>query len=124
MAYSVDLRQRVVDAVKKAEKSKDEIARLFSLSVPTINRWLKRKTLKADKPGPTGSRAIDPEKLKEEVAANPDAYLDELAQTLGTSSSTVSYTLKKLNITRKKNHAIRRKRPGKAQDISAGSGSA
>ena len=29
-------------------------------------------------------------------------YIDELAQTLSTSSSTISYTLKKLNITRKK----------------------
>ena len=39
-AYSVDLRRRIVDAVA-AGRSKSDVAQLFSVSVPTINRYLR-----------------------------------------------------------------------------------
>lgn len=47
-------------------------------------------------------RKIDPEKLKEYVRANPDAYLREIADVFNCSSTAVRKSLKKLNITRKK----------------------
>jgi excisionase family DNA binding protein len=108
VAYSLDLRERVVEAVRKAEQSKEEVSRLFTVSISTINRWLKRKELAADKPGPTNSHRIDRASLKELVAKEPDCYLDEYAEKLGSKRSTVAYNLKVLRLTRKKNHTIRR----------------
>jgi putative transposase len=110
VAYSLDLRQRVVDAAKEREQSKEEIAERFLVSVPTINRWLRREHLKADKPGPTTSHTINREQLRELVSKEPDCYLDEYAEKLGSKRSTVAYNLKVMQITRKKNHAIRGKK--------------
>jgi predicted transcriptional regulator len=70
------------------------------------------------------SQTIDAEELKAEVVviANPDAYLDEYADSLGSKRSTIAYNLKKLKISRKKNHAVRRTRRGKTQEIQGGTG--
>jgi transposase len=73
-----------------------------------VKRWLKRETLRPDKPGPTKSRTINADQLKQAVQNKPDAYLDEYAQQLHSKKSTIHYNLKKLGISRKKNHAIRR----------------
>jgi transposase len=108
MAYSLDLRQRVVNAVLKAEQTKEEIARIFSVSIPTMNRWLKRDHLAADKPGPTNAHTINRDELKKLVANEPDCYLEEYAEKLGSKRSTVAYNLKVLKLTRKKNHSVRR----------------
>lgn len=108
MAYSLDLRERVVEGIRKGEQTKEEIARVFTVSIPTINRWLKREHLVADKPGPTNSHKINREALKELVANEPDCYLDEYAEKLGSKRSTVAYNLKVLRLTRKKNHPLRR----------------
>jgi transposase len=110
VAYSLDLRQRVVEAVRKAKQTKEEIAQLFTVSIPTINRWLKREHLAADKPGPTHSHKINRDSLKELVANEPDCYLDEYAEKLGSKRSTVAYNLKVLQLTRKKNHTLRREK--------------
>src|SRR3712207_3775571 len=40
--YSKDLRLRVLSAVD-AGKPREEVAKTFSVSVPTIKRWLKRR---------------------------------------------------------------------------------
>jgi transposase len=40
--YSKDLRTRVLAAVDRGE-SREEVARTFSVSVPTIKRWLRRR---------------------------------------------------------------------------------
>lgn len=122
MAYSLDLRQRVVDAARKAEQTKDEIAERFLVSVPSINRWLKRAHLESDKPGPTTSHKINRQQLKELVVKEPDCYLDEYAEMLGSKRSTVAYNLKVLKMTRKKNHAVRGKKRGSAPRILAGTG--
>jgi transposase len=108
MAYSLDFRELAIRLVKEDGEIPKIVALQLKVGINTVRRWLKRETLAARKPGPTKSRVIDPERLKAEIAAHPDAYVDELAKTLGTSTSTISYTLKKLNITRKKNHAVRR----------------
>ncbi len=106
MLCSVDLRQRAVDMVKEG-KTQAEAAERFQVSVSSLKRWLKRETLAPDKPGPKQSRTIDSERLRELVERNPDAYLDEYAEMLNSNKSTVSYNLRKLGISRKKNHAIR-----------------
>ena len=117
MTYSLDFRELAVRLVREDGDIPKVVAQQLKVGINTVRRWLKRETLAAHKPGPTTSRVIDPERLKAAIAAHPDAYIDELAQTLSTSSSTISYTLKKLNITRKKNHAVRRAKSRKPQPI-------
>jgi len=119
VSYSLDLRERVVEAVREGEGTQEEIAKRFKISVSSLKRWLSRKHLAADKPGPIAPR-LDIEALKKVVQDKPDLYLDEYAKLLKTSSSTVSYNLLKLGIRRKKNHTIQRAKRRKAQNISAG----
>ena len=119
MSYSLDLRERAVEAVREGEGTQEEIAKRFKISVSSLKRWLKREHLEADKPGPLAPR-LDLEALKKVLQDKPDAYLDEVAQLLNTSSSTVSYNLLKLGIRRKKNHTIPRAKRRKAQNISTG----
>lgn len=120
MLCSVDLRQRVVDTYRLEGKTQAEMAERFQVSVSSLKRWLKRETLKPDKPGPKQSRTIDSKHLEELVKNNPDAYLDEYAKMLDSNKSTVSYNLLKLGISRKKNHTLQRTKPREAQNISAG----
>ena len=57
MAYSMDLRQRVVAAVEAGE-SMWSVARRFSVAHPTVRDWrdrARRGRLAADKPGPRGA---------------------------------------------------------------------
>jgi transposase len=119
LSYSLDLRERAVEAAQEGEGTQEEIAKRFKISVSSLKRWLKRKHLQADKPGPVGPR-LDLEALKQVVQDKPDLYLDEYAKLLNTSSSTVSYNLLKMDIRRKKNHTIQRKKRRGAQNISAG----
>ena len=119
MSYSLDLRERAVTSVREGEGTQEEVAKRFKISVSSLKRWLNREHLEAAKPGPRSSR-LDTEALKKVVQDRPDAYLDEYAQLLNTSSSTVSYNLLKLGIRRKKNHTVQRAKRRKAQSISAG----
>lgn len=120
MAYSLDLRQRVVNAIRNDKQSKEEVAERFLVSVSSINRWLCREHLNADKPGPITSHKINRIELKALVEREPDCYLDEYAEMLGSKRSTIAYNLKVMRITRKKNHVIRRTKRGRAHQISAG----
>jgi transposase len=119
MSYSLDLRERVVAAIKEEKLKQGEAAKRFKVSVSSIKRWLTRDCLKADKPGPLGPR-LDIDALKKVVEDKPDAYLDEYAQLLNTSSSTISYNLLKQGISRKKKHTIQRTKRRKAHKIQAG----
>jgi transposase len=105
MAYSLDLRQRVISAIEKGH-SKKATAERYNVSRGTVQNWSKRIVLQADKAGPKQPWRLNPERLRAEVEATPDAYLDELAETLGVSRSTVGYGLKRLQVTRKKNHTL------------------
>ena len=74
MSYSLDLRERVVAAVREGEGTQKEVAKRFKVGVSTLKRWLSRECLEADKPGPRGPR-LDTEALKAVVKDKPDAYL-------------------------------------------------
>ena len=111
IAYSMDLRQRVIDACDEGVDTHAEIAERFSVSESWIRRLLQRRR-------DTGSIAPRPHKggqtpaydeqaatrLAEAVAARPDATLVELAQTCGVACSTsaTDRALRRQNITRKK----------------------
>jgi len=113
MAYSVDLRERVVAFVRNGG-SKTQATKVFKVSRGTVYDWLSlpEDKLEPEKTGPKGSWKLDCEALKKSVAEKPDAYLEELAQERGVHISTVWYGLEKMKITRKKNDALRRTKRG------------
>lgn len=111
IAYSMDLRQRVVDACDEGVDTRAEIAERFAVSESWIRRLLQRRR-------DTGSIAPRPHKggrtpaydveaaarLAQAVATRPDATLVELAQTSGVACSTsaTDRALRRQKITRKK----------------------
>jgi len=107
--YSMDLRQRVAQAVDQREGSLRHLARRFCVSLSFITRLLALRCQ-------TGSLVPRPhhggpppllgpeglQRLRQLLHAQPDAILDELAQPLGCSRMTVWRALRKAKITRKK----------------------
>ncbi len=107
MRYSIDLRKRVLDFVE-AGGSKAEAFRRFSVSRTIIYKWLNASSPFAyQKPGPRGSRVLDPDALKKHVSDFPDQTLSERACHFGVSPFCIWYRLQKLRYTRKKHSAIR-----------------
>jgi transposase len=84
-AYSEDLRTRVVAAVDQGVP-RDEVARLFQVSAPTIKRWLRLRR----ETGQLGARAIPGPparkmdalraELPAQIKTHPDATLEELCR--------------------------------------------
>src|SRR5918995_7008511 len=83
--YSKDLRLRVLSAVD-AGTPREEVAKTFSVSMPTIKRWLRRRKETGDVepqpiPGrPSRKRAMLKEWLSKHLKANDDLTLDEHRQ--------------------------------------------
>jgi transposase len=108
--YSLDLRQRVAQAIDNREGSLRQLARRFFVSLSFVVRLLRlrRQTDSvAPRPHRGGRRpAIDGpdlERLRQLVADQPDATLPELAGRLGKGSRmAVLRALRRLRITRKK----------------------
>lgn len=110
--YSLDLRERIVKAVKEGT-SVSQAARRFGVSRWSANRYLKRDEigkLAATKP-PGQSKQLDEaalKKLKAEVKKHKDwtleRYAEALKQTTGLSlkKSAIGKYFKYLGITRKK----------------------
>lgn len=106
MAYSLDLRERVVEFVEKGG-SRVEAAARFKVSLWCVKDWLKRKNnLKPEKPGPQDSWKLNRHTLKIAIENKPDATLDELAQEMGTGRTAIWHALKQMKISRKKNVAV------------------
>ena len=114
-AYSLDLRQRIVDAVERKDKTKREIAKLFGVHESFIYKLLRQKRqLDHLAPLPHGGGAMakltqaHAVKLAKLVALTPDATLDELRQQmkkkarLDISTSTICRGLQALGLPRKK----------------------
>ena len=114
--YSIDLRQKIIDSYENKEGSIRQLAKRFKVSPDCVRRLLKRfyregtiepKRHAGGKAAKLQSRHL--EVLKNLVVEDNDATLVELAQRLETrtsvqvSSSTISRSIKKLNLTRKKN---------------------
>ncbi len=80
--YSKDLRLRALAAVD-AGKPREEVAKTFSVSVPSIKRWLKRRRETGDVkpravPGrPPRKGAMLERWLPKQLEANPDLTLEE-----------------------------------------------
>jgi transposase len=109
--YSHDLRQRVLDTVRRREGSLRQIARRFLVSVSFVTRLLRtHRTTGSLEPKPHGggNPAVltpeDLERLREVIRQQPDATLEECRQRLGASCSlmTICRALDKLGLPRKK----------------------
>src|SRR6478752_6878623 len=109
--YSQDLRQRIVDTVQRGEGTVRQIAERFLVSVAFVTRLLQlHRSSGSVEPRPHGggNPAVltpeDLERLREFIAKQPDATLQECAAHLGTACSlaTISRALKKLGLPRKR----------------------
>jgi len=109
--YSQDLRQRILDTVRRGDGSVREIARRFLVSVSFVTRLLQlHRTTGSVEPRPHGGgnpAALGPEdleRLRELIRQQPDATLEECRQRLGISCSTmtISRALCELGLPRKK----------------------
>ena len=81
-AYSKDLRLKALDAIDRG-MPREEVARIFGISVPSIKRWLRRRRESGDVepspiPGPpAGKGALVEGWLPGQLEDNPDLTLAE-----------------------------------------------
>jgi transposase len=117
IAYSRDLRERVLAAVDAAEGTQQEIARRFRVSARWIRKMLAlraRTGSVAPKPKSGGRKLLiqgaTADALKEAIHKSPDATLEELRQATGFNGClmTVWRAIERLKITRKKSRYGRR----------------
>ncbi len=112
--YSIDLRQRVLEAYESGKGTQKEIAEFFCVSLSWVesllSRWRQTGSV-LPKPHGGGRQAKITgkklERLKTLVEENPDATLEELRRKCRTKGSIMSVfrALKRLGITRKKSHS-------------------
>jgi transposase len=109
--YSQDLRQRIVDSVRRRDGTIGQIAERFLVSISFVTRLLQlhRSTGSVEpRPHGGGNPALlgpeDLERLRELIRRRPDATLEECRSHLGASCSamTISRALSKLGLPRKK----------------------
>jgi transposase len=112
--YPQELRVRVVAAVEQGEHSIPEIARLYNVGVTFVKKMLRLHRAGDDLAPRHGGGAkpslTEPERalLREAIAAQPDASLEELQQSLvekravSVSLATISRALQELGLPRKK----------------------
>jgi transposase len=124
-AYSIDLRQRIVDAFKKAEGTAQEVAKRFGVTRKTVYNYLnlERETgslaprphgggpePKLDEAGVQEVRAVLQEKNDRTLAEVADALDARLK--VRVSLSTVQRVVDRLGLTRKKKRSARASRSG------------
>lgn len=110
MAYSNDLRKRVIEYVLSGGR-KTDAAKRFDVHRQTVQKWIRNYKLNAKIPvakktGPKSSRKLSEKKLLQVISTQPDATLKELALEFSVHYSTIFYALKKLGISRKKNMGL------------------
>lgn len=111
MAYSVDLRQGVVQYVEEGNTKKSAV-KLFNVSLSTIQSWIRLKqetgALKC-RPYTGGARA-KVSQAEAYIKANPSQTLHEIGAHFGLTHGWAEYNLKKYGYVHKKNIKIHRKR--------------
>lgn len=105
MAYSVDLRKRVVEFVLSGG-SKAEASRRYQISLWCVNDWCSRTSLEPTT-SPGRPRKMDWCTLKIDIQKNPDKLLRERAQEFGVWTNAIWYACGQMKVTRKKNSSLR-----------------
>ena len=111
MAYDKKFRRRALEYWNDGH-TKKETSAVFKVHPDTLQSWKKQLketgNLESKKRRETW-RKIDPEKLRRFVNENPDAFAREIAQEFNCSAYAILKALKRLKITRKKNHHLQGK---------------
>jgi transposase len=130
-AYSIDLRQKIIDTYQAGDISQRQLAERFRVALSFIEKLLKQyretgsitpKTRTEQTPTKLNSDQLT--KLEELVIANNDATLAELREKLKEATgvligrSTVDRMLQKLNLTHKKKVCTRAKKKVIASSVS------
>ncbi len=118
--YSKDLRLKVLAAVNRG-MPRAQVANVFSVSVPTIKRWLKRRRETGDVapqpiPGPPARKweALK-DALPSQIRSDPDFTLEEHRELfeesygIPVSTATLSRAFKKLGLPFKKSRSSPRR---------------
>ncbi|MBS0624005.1 MAG: transposase [Verrucomicrobia bacterium] len=103
-AYSVDLRKRVLDDLKRKDDKK-AASELFNVGIATVYRWIRQQKEKGHVEPHRREfvhRKLDYNLLKKYVKVHPDYFLLEIAKHFSVTEQAIFYALKKLKITRKK----------------------
>lgn len=106
MAYSADIKRLAMTMIYSKKYTYEHIHKTLLISERTIKNWVKlnkNNDLYTIKPRSNASRKINDEALRTYITQNPDAYLYEIAEHLGVSTSGVHDALKRLGISYKKN---------------------
>jgi transposase len=109
-AYSYDLRQKVIQAIKLDGWKKSQAAEIFQISRNTINLWLKRKQETGDyrrlsnRPHRIQAKITNWQTFAELADKHGDKTQAQMAQLWSEpiSTRTISRGLKKIDFTRKK----------------------
>jgi transposase len=104
MAYSIDLRSRVIDYINKGNTQK-KASEIFKVGTSTITRWLAllSETGSLEKrPLNRIAPKFESEKLNSYIEENPDAILRDVAEKFGGSITGAFHALKREKITIKK----------------------
>lgn len=99
MTYSLDLRERAVNYVRKGG-TRAEASRLYSVHPDTIRNWLARANL-SPSPSKSRNRKIDRAALAAHVKAHPHALLRERAAHFGVHVHAIWYQLKQMDLVKK-----------------------
>jgi len=104
MAYSVDLRKRVLEYIREGN-SHTKASKVFKVGTTAIKDW--KKLLKEtggleNRPLEREARIYKSDKLKAYVEQNPQAFLHEIAKHFGGSAQGAADALNRENITLKK----------------------
>jgi transposase len=121
LGYSRDFRDCVLAYLSRGHTMKSA-CEIFQINRKTIYNW-KRLLSEHGHCNPIvlsrrKSRKIDDKRLLEYINDNPDAILEEISKEFSCSINSIWKRLKKLGITRKKNHSIQRARRGKKARVS------
>lgn len=121
-AYSIDLRQRAVAYVLEGGQRK-QACHIFHIGRDTLYRWIQQYQTEgglAPKPrGKYASRKLDDAVVAQYIAAHPDATLQELGQVFTVSAVAIWKACHRLQLTRKKNAAVRRTRRASPRTVSS-----
>jgi len=104
MAYSVDLRKRVIEYLREGH-TQEETSAIFKVGTTTIKEWLAllSETGSLEKrPLKRVASKFESEKLNAYVEENPNALLKDIAEYFGGSTTGAFYALEREKLTYKK----------------------
>ena len=111
MAYSVDLRSRVIDFIERGN-TQEQASEIFKVGTSTITRWLAllSETGSVEKrPLNRTAPIYESEKLNAYIEENPGALLKDVANHFGGSVTGAFYALEREKITLKKRDPVQGK---------------